>query len=75
MSKTTTPSDRMSFKVLTIEHDGKQYQTTDVLPQNGDLVLTEQYGVWEFRDETGHGSASMPYWANKYTCKKLIPIG
>lgn len=42
------------------------------VPQNGDLVFADGYGVWEFKDETGHGSAPMPYWANKNTCKKIL---
>ena len=56
-------------------HEGKYYSVSDERPENGDLVVTERYGVWTFRDETGIGSAPMPYWANKYKCKKLIPIG
>ena len=50
----------------------KQYKISEDIPKNGDLVLTENHGIWEFRDETGYGSAPMPYWANKNTCKKLI---
>lgn len=67
-----TPSERMSFKTIMIEHNNQTYKVSDLEPQNGDLVLTEQYGVWIFRDDTGFGSAPMPYWANKKTCKKLI---
>jgi len=55
-----------------ILHKGKSYITSDETPKNGDLVLTDNYGVWEFRDDTGKGSAPMPFWANKNTCKKLI---
>lgn len=40
-------------------------------PENGDKVLADGR-VWEFKDETGHGSAPMPYWANKKTCMKII---
>jgi len=47
------------------------YIVTDEPPQNGDMVLTDNYGVWEFRDE-GSGSAQMPYWANSKTCKKIL---
>lgn len=57
----------------TIKHEGKDYRISDEEPKNGDLVTTEKYGVWEFRDE-GAGSAPLPYWANKKTCKKLILI-
>jgi hypothetical protein len=48
------------------------YVVSDDLPQNGDRVMTENYGVWEFRDETGHGTAPLPYWANNKTCKKIV---
>lgn len=57
-----------------IDHEGKQYKISDETPQNGDLVLTNGYGVWIFKDETGFGSAPMPYWANRKTCKKLTSI-
>ncbi len=53
------------------EYEGNKYLISDEIPQNGDLVLTEKYGVWEFWDNGG-GSAPMPYWANKNACKKLI---
>jgi hypothetical protein len=58
---------------MEITHEGKAYTTSDEEPKSGDLVLTDNYGVWEFRDETGFGSAPLPYWANNKTCKKLIP--
>jgi hypothetical protein len=54
------------------KYNGKKYLISDEIPQNGDLVLTENYGVWIFQDLTGTGSAPMPYWANKNACKKLI---
>jgi hypothetical protein len=53
-------------------YDGKTYIISDETPVNGDLVLTEKYGVWEFKDETGFSTAPMPYWANRHACKKLI---
>ena len=55
-------------------YEGKKYLISDETPQNGDFVLTENYGVWIFQDLTGTGSAPMPYWANKNACKKLILI-
>lgn len=55
-------------------YNGKKYIISDEEIQNGDFVLTENYGVWIFQDLTGFGSAPMPYWANKKTCKKLIAI-
>ena len=57
----------------TITHENTNFKVVDETPQNGDLVITENYGVWEFKDE-GFGSAPLPYWANKNTCKKLIKI-
>ncbi len=44
-------------------------------PVNGDLVYVKGYGaIWEFKDESGFGSAPMPYWANKNNCKKILAI-
>jgi hypothetical protein len=61
-------------KTLPTKCVGNQYIVRDDMePENGDMVLTEKYGIWEFKDE-GRGSAPMPYWANKKTCKKLIPV-
>ncbi len=57
----------------TITHENKTFKVVDETPKNGDLVITEKYGVWEFKDEGG-GSAPIPYWANKNTCKKIIEI-
>lgn len=57
---------------MEITYKNKTYITSDETPKNGDLVLTDNYGVWEFAD-FGGGSAPLPYWANKNTCKKLIP--
>jgi len=62
-----------------IIHEGKSYIVSNEEPENGDLVLTNNYGVWEFRNNAPHSVrhkvcyAPMPYWANKNTCKKLIP--
>jgi len=49
------------------------YIVSDEEPKNGDMVLTDDYGVWEFKDE-GSGSAPLPYWANKNTCKKIVKL-
>lgn len=57
-----------------IEHKGKKYKVVDDKPQNYDLVLTDNYGVWVFKDENGSGSAPLPYWANNKACKKLVEI-
>ena len=47
------------------------FMVTDEEAKNGDMVVTDKYGVWEFKDE-GSGNAPIPYWANKYTCKKIL---
>ena len=57
------------FKLL--KHNGFAYVVSNERPENGDWVLTENYGAWEFKDETGSGSAPLPYWANRNTCKKI----
>lgn len=61
-----------------INHEGKSYQVSDEKPRNGDLVLTDGYGVWTFRNDAPAGSnacyAPMPYWANANACKKLVLI-
>jgi hypothetical protein len=57
---------------IPLRYKDKFYVVSDDIPQNGDWVLTENYGVWEFKDETGGGSAPLPYWANKKTCKKIV---
>lgn len=53
-----------------LTHKGIRYKVVDDEPKDDDLVITEHYGVWEFK-ETPH---MLPYWCNRYTCKKLIPI-
>jgi hypothetical protein len=57
-------------------HEGKPYEVSLDSPQNGDLVLTDGYGVWEFRNNAPEGSktcyAPLPYWANKDSCRKLV---
>lgn len=52
-----------------INHNGKSYIITDDEPMNGDLVITDDYGVWEYKNE--NGSAPLPYWSNKDACMKL----
>lgn len=62
-----------------IIHQGKPYIVSTETPENGDLVLTNNYGVWEFRNDAPWSMkdkvcyAPLPYWANKNTCQKLIP--
>lgn len=54
-----------------IVHEGTRYQVVDDMPKDNDLVLTEKYGIWEYK-ETPH---MLPYWCNYRTCKKLKSIG
>lgn len=54
-----------------VQYKDNNYTVTNEIPKNGDLVITDNYGVWIFMDETGHGSAPLPYWANKNACMKL----
>jgi len=64
-----------TMDILTVRpvlHKDYFYFISNETPENGDMVYTEKYGVWEFKDETGQGSAPMPYWANKNACKKII---
>lgn len=56
------------MKTSDIEYDGDIYTVSDEKPKSGDMVLTEKYGVWEFRE----GTAPMPYWCNPNACKKII---
>jgi len=56
-----------------ILHEHEWYRITDEEPKNGDLVITEKYGVWEFQD-LGGASAPMPYWPNKNACKKIEKV-
>ena len=62
----------------TIQHEGKNYTVSTEQPANYDLVLTDNYGIWTFRNDAPHSVrdkvcyAPIPYWANRHTCKKLI---
>jgi hypothetical protein len=53
-----------------VTYKGNEYVLTDETPKTGDLVLTDDYGVWEFHT----GTASIPYWCNPNTCKKILSI-
>jgi len=52
----------------TITHEGNQYIISKDKPQNGDLVITDNYGVWTFQQ----APCPLPYWGNPNACKKLI---
>jgi hypothetical protein len=58
--------------VKPVKYNNHIYFISEEKPKNFDQVLTEKYGAWEFMDETGKGSAPLPYWANNKTCKKII---
>jgi hypothetical protein len=55
---------------MEITHEGKQYRVVDDPPKDRDLVLTNNYGVWEFREKPDF----LPYWCNPHTCKKMVLI-
>lgn len=55
---------------MEILHEGKLYKVVDDDPKNGDLVLTNNYGVWEFREKPDF----IPYWCNAKTCKKMMLV-
>jgi hypothetical protein len=56
--------------VKTLIHEGTTYAVSDEEPEDGDIVLTDNYGIWEYRK----APCPMPYWGNPFTCKKLIRI-
>ena len=56
------------MKAQTITHEDNQYIISNDKPQNGDLVITDNYGVWEFQQ----APCPLPYWGNPNACKKLI---
>lgn len=54
----------------TIVYKGIIYEISDEKPVNDDMVLTEKYGVWIFKEKP----SMLPFWCNANACKKLIPI-
>lgn len=68
----------LANKPYILSHEGKDYIVTNEEPQNGDLVLTDLYGVWVFRNDAPPNSkvcyAPMPYWANKKSCRKIVSV-
>jgi hypothetical protein len=59
-----------------IIHEGRRYRISDERPENYDKVITEKYGVWDFRNDGNDTWCCAPpaYWANRKACKKLILI-
>lgn len=53
------------------------FTVSDEKVENNDKVFASSegidFGVWTFFDEGG-GTAPMPFWANRKTCKKIIKI-
>lgn len=54
----------------TITHEGVTYEISNEPPINDDMVLTNNYGIWRYKDHP----SMLPFWCNDKTCKKLIPI-
>ena len=53
-----------------IKHKDKRYVATDTIPKDGDFVLTENYGIWEFK----LSPCPLPYWGNPNNCKPLLEV-
>ena len=53
-----------------VTYKGKVYTVTDEQPKTNDKVLTDNYGVWTFKQ----APCPMPYWGNPNACKKIIAI-
>lgn len=58
-------SDEKPKVGVRVQHDGKDYITVDRPPENGDLVLTCGYGIWEFKMMP----SPIPFWGNPDTCR------
>jgi hypothetical protein len=56
--------------MITKLHNNKVYLLSTKAPNTGDLVLTDNYGVWTFHE----GTAPIPYWCNPNACKKVIRV-
>lgn len=50
------------------KYNNEYYLLSDETLISGDIVLTDNYGVWEFRE----APCPIPYWGNKNTCKKIL---
>lgn len=44
------------------------YLLSNETPKSGNIVLTDNYGVWEFREVP----CTKEYWGNPNTCKKIL---
>ena len=51
-----------------VKEKEEYYLLSDEIPKSGDIVLTDNYGVWKFKEIP----CPFPYWGNKNTCKKII---
>lgn len=50
------------------KYKNEYYLLSEETPVTGDFVLTDNYGVWEFRLQP----CPIPYWGNPNTCKKIL---
>jgi hypothetical protein len=53
-----------------IIYNHKMYRLSDDIPKDGDMVLTENYGIWEYKK----APCPIPYWGNPNNCKKMVHI-
>jgi hypothetical protein len=64
-SRTITEIKEFQDSVLT--KDGVRFFISDDTPQDGDKVLTYEYGIWDYHK----APVPMPYWGNPNACVKL----
>jgi len=60
----------MNANIKIIEYKGDKYLISNDPPKNDDLVLTDHYEIWIFKEK----SSMLPFWCNAKACKKLILI-
>ena len=60
--------DVLKSKRIIISTADNLYLLSDETPKSGDIVLTDNYGVWEFKEIP----TPMGYWGNLNNCKKII---
>lgn len=54
----------------TLMYEDKKYEISNEAPVDGDMVLTENYGIWEFSSRP----APISHWCNPNACNKLKEV-
>ena len=65
-SRTITEIKEFQDSILT--KDGVRFTISEEPPNDGDKVLTYEYGIWDYHK----APVPMPYWGNPNACVKLI---